>query len=77
MLKFELKIDSANAEFATVRESLDAISRITQKIADHSAGLGNHEGALDADPMAWTDTVKDINGNRVGSFSFLWEGDEE
>jgi hypothetical protein len=72
MLKFELEIESANAEFATARDSLDALARITRKISEYSAILV----AGDADPLAWTETVKDINGNRVGFFSFLWEGDE-
>jgi|GEM_PF-6274568 hypothetical protein len=72
MLKFELKIDSANAEFATAQDSLDALARITKKISEYSARLV----AADADPLVWTETVKDINGHRVGFFSFLWEGDE-
>ncbi len=75
MLKFQLKIDSANAEFKEVRDSLDAVTRITKKIAEYSAAL-ERDGALDADPLAWTDAVKDINGNKVGFFTLLWESDE-
>ena len=84
MLKFQLKIDSANAEFKEVRDSLDAVTRITQKIAEYSAAQKIAEysaalergGALDADTLAWTDAVKDINGNKVGFFTLLWESDE-
>ena len=78
MLKFEIDIESANAEFATAQESFDALARILKKISDYSARMAESEAvaSTDADPLAWTDSIKDVNGNRIGFFSFLWEGDE-
>ena len=77
MLKFELEVDSANAEFATVQEALFALSRITMSVADYAEQLVNHDGVVEGDTLACGDGVHDINGIRVGWFSLVWIKDDE
>ena len=79
MLKFELEVDSANAEFATVQDALSALSRITMGVADYAEKLVNQEGVAQANPLACGDGVYDLKGNRVGWFSLVWieDGEEE
>ena len=75
MLKFELRIKSANAEFESARESLDALARIAEKLAGHSRELARTVVDPAQSPKAWVDSVRDVKGNKVGFFSFLWEED--
>lgn len=66
--KFTLSIDTTNAAFfdeETGRETVEQISQILREVADRLDQGDWYEGH--------TRTIRDINGNRVGSYRW---GDE-
>lgn len=59
---FELKIETDNAAFGEDEgDAAREVARILRELADR----------MDSDLWNRTETVRDINGNRVGSFTLV------